>query len=291
MREPLHPTLYADVNAVLHDFLASIQAVVGSHFRGMYLSGSLALGDFDPHSSDIDFVVVTDVALSDDLFVALQDMHARFDESLSPWAAKVEAVYIPQDALRHYAPSPARYPQVEKGRTLFMDHLESGWIFQCYIMREHGVVVAGPDLRTLIDPVDPDDMRRTVAAIPESWLEQAHHDPAWLAWLHQRRHQIFVVLTLCRLLYTLDSGAVASKPVAARWAEKALGTRWAGLIERSRAAQHDSGDSPDSDVNDTVALIQYTVERFRQWNTHHQSHARGMDARTAGDERHGSVER
>jgi len=77
MGELLHPTLYADVNAVLHDFLARIQALLGSHFRGMYLSGSLALGDFDRHSSDIDFVVVTDAEIADDLFVALHDMHAR----------------------------------------------------------------------------------------------------------------------------------------------------------------------------------------------------------------------
>jgi hypothetical protein len=267
LHEPLHPTPYVDVNAVLHNFLARIQAIVGSHFRGMYVSGSLALGDFDPHSSDIDFVVMTDAALSDDLFVALQDMHARFDESLSPWAAKVEAAYITLDALRNSAPTPARYPQVEKGRTLFMDQLENGWIFQCYTLREHGVVVAGSDPRTLIDPVDPDDMRRAAAAITGTWLEQAQYDPAWLAWLHQREHQAFVVLMLCRLLYTLDFGANASKPVAARWAEKALGRRWASLIERSRAGQHESGDTPESDVNDTVAFVQYTVERFRQWNT------------------------
>jgi len=51
---------------------------------------------------------------------------------------------------------------------------------------------------------------------------------------------------------------------AARLAEEALGSRWAGLIARSLAGKHDSADTPDSDVNDTVALIQYTVGRFRQ---------------------------
>ncbi len=127
--------------------------------------------------------------------------------------------------------------------------------------------MAGPDPRTLMEPVDPSDMRRAVVAIPGLWLEQAQHDPSWLAWLHQKGHQAFVVLTLCRLLFTLDSGAVASKPAAARWVEKALGTRWCGLIERSRTAQHERGETPDNDANDTIALIQYTIERFRQWNT------------------------
>jgi hypothetical protein len=233
----------------------------------MYLSGSLALGDFDPRSSDLDLVVVTDDALSNDLFVALREMHARFDTSGLPWAARVDAVYIPQDALRHYAPTHEQYPQIEWPTALFLGHLESGWIFQCSILREHGIVLAGPDPRALIDPIDPDDMRRAVGTIPLMWLERAHHDPSWLVWLRQRREQAFVVLTLCRLLYTLDSGAVTSKPAAARWAEKVLGPRWSGLIERSRAGQVEGGDTSESDVNDTVTLVQHTVDRFRQWST------------------------
>jgi len=76
MREPLYPTPYADVNEALRDLLARMQTILEGHFVGMYLSGSLALGDFDPRTSDIDFVVVTDAVLSDDLFSALQDMHA-----------------------------------------------------------------------------------------------------------------------------------------------------------------------------------------------------------------------
>jgi len=47
MTERLHPTPYADVNEVLHDFLVSIQALLGRRFLGMYVLGSLVLGDFD----------------------------------------------------------------------------------------------------------------------------------------------------------------------------------------------------------------------------------------------------
>jgi hypothetical protein len=34
------PTPYSDVNAVLHELLSSIQAILGDHFQGMYLDGS-----------------------------------------------------------------------------------------------------------------------------------------------------------------------------------------------------------------------------------------------------------
>lgn len=260
----LHPTPYADVNAALDDLAVSIRAALGNRMSGMYLSGSLALGDFDPLSSDIDTVVVTDAEVGDDLFVALKGVHARFGAGGSPWAERVEVVYVPRCALRYAAPSAASYPQLERGGTLFRDVLESGWAIQRHILREHGVVVAGPVPRTLIPAVDPLDMCRASVGIATAWREQARQDPAWLDWLRNGEAQAFVVQTLCRLLYTLDSGSVASKPGATRWAQKALGKRWAALIERSLARRHDGRGTPESDVDETVALIQFTIERSQQ---------------------------
>jgi len=233
----------------------------------MYLSGSLALGDFDPQGSDIDFVVVTAGELPEDRIAALSDLHALFDAGGSPWVGRIEAVYIPREALRDYHTAQGRYPQVEKGTTLFVERLESGWIFQCYTLRERGVVVTGPDPRTLINPVDPDDMRRAAAPIAEMWLNQSRKDPSWLDWARRRENQAFVVLTLCRLLYTLDTGSVTSKPAAGRWARKHLGSRWADLIAGALDRQHDRVDVPDSVLNQTVEMARYAVERFRQWAT------------------------
>ena len=263
MTERLHPTPFADINAVLHDLLVNIQALLGCHFLGMYALGSLALGDFDPRSSDIDFIVVTEADIGDDLFYRLQAMHAHFALSSSPWAAKVEAVYVPQAALRQPFPTSSRYPQIEKGRSLTREPLESGWVFQCYTLREHGVVVAGPDPRTLVESIDPHDMPPAVAAISGLWLEQARHDPTWLDWLRPRGNQVFVILALCRMLYSLHTGTVASKSAAAQWAQKELEPPWAALIARSLAGQYEPGEIPPCDVDDTVAFVQYTFEQSR----------------------------
>jgi hypothetical protein len=43
-----------EVNTVLQALLTGAQAVLGEHFIGLYLYGSLASGDFNPQSSDID---------------------------------------------------------------------------------------------------------------------------------------------------------------------------------------------------------------------------------------------
>jgi predicted nucleotidyltransferase len=72
------PTPYDDVDAVLHHFVARRCTILESQFLGMCQYGSLALGDFDPHTSDVDFIVVTKNAIADDLYTALQAMHAQF---------------------------------------------------------------------------------------------------------------------------------------------------------------------------------------------------------------------
>lgn len=235
-----NPTPHADVNAALHELRSGIQTILGIHFCGMYLSGSLALGDFASDRSDIDVVIVTDTDLSDDLLAALRALHNRFNGSESPWATEVEAAYIPQNALRRYDPAHAYHPHIERGagETLAMDRLDSGWIIQRAILREHGVVVAGPDLHTLIDPVHPDDLRRAVVALMDDWWGPMRDDPSPLH-RHHIGYQVYAVLTMCRILYTLDFGAVVSKPVAARWAQETLGERWAALIERALAWRKD----------------------------------------------------
>jgi len=263
MPEGLKPTPYNGVNAVLHDFREHIAALLGDNFGGMYLVGSLALGDFDPHRSDLDFIVVTESDISDDDFRRLQDIHARFDAGGSPWAGKIEAVYIPRNALRGDIPDARHYPQIEKGATLFQAPLEDGWVFQCHSLREHGVVIAGPDPRTLLDPIDRQAMRPAVAAIAGLWLEQAHHDPEWLDWVRQRDAQVFVVQTLCRMLYSLAKGSVAAKSAATRWGQATLGAPWSTLIESTLARQHEQGELLPGEVENTVAFIRYTVEQSR----------------------------
>ncbi len=264
MSSLLTPTPYADINAVLHDFEGRIRAILGNHFVGMYVYGSLAVGDFDPRHSDIDFIVVTDADLSDDLCAALREMHARFDESGSVWAAKVEAAYIPLEALRHAGPTAAKYPQIEKHKTLVREPLEMGWAFQRHTLLEHGIVVSGPELRTLIGPADPDALRRAIVPITNGWLEQARHDPDWLAWVRQQDARSFVVLTLCRSLWTLQFGSVTSKAAAARWAQEQLEPRWARLIERSLEQRSSAGDIPEGEMEDTIALIRFTLEEARR---------------------------
>jgi hypothetical protein len=258
-----YPTPYADVNAVLLDFETHTRRILDQQFVGLYLYGSLALGDFDPHTSDIDWIVVTQGEISADIFAALKAMHAAFNHSDSPWAGKIEAAYIPMEALNRPASTSEAYPQIEKGTELFRTPLEIGWAFQRYSLREFGLVVAGPEPRSIMDTVDVDDMKRAGEVIAKDWMDHAQQDPTWIDWARQRSALSFVVLTLCRILYSMAAGSVASKPAAARWARESLGGRWDTLIQSSLAGQKDVQEAVEADLQGMLALLSYTVEQFQ----------------------------
>ncbi len=252
-----YPTPYPDVNAVLDELLSGAQMALGERFVGMYLFGSLASGAFDPQRSDMDVLVVPDAALSDEEFAALAGMHARFADSDSPWATEIEVSYISRDALRRYDPARRLYPRIDRGSGCLsvMAH-DIDWIIQRYVLREHGIAVTGPALSELIDPVQPDDLRRAEVHLMRIWWGPMDEDPAKL---QRRGYQTYCVLTMCRVLYMLEHGTVVSKPVAARWAREMLGERWSPLIERALAWHKDQQDVLGDDVRETQALIRYTL--------------------------------
>jgi hypothetical protein len=256
------PTPYPDINAVLRDFLGKIRAILGEGLIGMYLYGSLAQGDFNRDSSDIDFIVVTEREVTDDQFARLGEMHAAFRTGDSPWAKQIEAAYIQQDALNLPASQSSRYPQLEKDRAFAREPLEIGWPFQRYVLRNRGIVIAGPDPATLMAPVAAQELSDAALAITRMWQHDARADPSWLDWVRQRPEQRFVLVTLCRSLYTLERGTLASKAAASQWAQEALERKWASLVARSFAEREGATILTGAELAETLAFIDYTAERL-----------------------------
>ncbi len=250
------PTAYSEVNALLLFMLARVQAVLGEELVGFYLYGSLSLGDFDPQSSDVDFLIVTENDIAEKLLDELKDMHAAIVANGLRYASHLEGSYIPRRALRRYNPQDATHPTIGVDWEFSVERHGSNWILERHIVREYGIVVWGPAPYTLIDPVAPQAMRAAVCEKLRDFWSQQLSGPEWL---HPRDYQAFAVLTLCRALYTLSYGDVVSKPRAATWACQTLDPQWRPTIERALTwrRQHVQED----DMSETLAFLRYAVAR------------------------------
>ena len=212
------PTPYPEVNALLAELLPAVRAILGERFSGMYLDGSLVAGDFDG-DSDVDFVVVTEREVSPEDFLALQALHERLALLESPWAIQLEGFYVSRQALRRYDPALAPVPNLERGRgeRLKWRQLGAGWLVHQAVLREHGLALAGPAPQGLIDPVAPAALRRAMRAMLAEWGGSLLQDPGQVA---SRGYQSYIVLSMCRILFTLETGTIVSKRAAARWARR-----------------------------------------------------------------------
>ncbi len=252
------PIADPEVNAVIAQLCSAVQEALGDQFVGMYLYGSLALGDFDPHKSDIDFLVATAAALTEAQLAGLQAMHLRLFAGTSKWAKELEGSYIPLPALRRYDPAVTRHPHIDRGSgSLQIEQHDTDWVVQRYSLREYGLTLAGPDIKSLIDPISPDELRQGVLGLMWWWQLQLD-DPSRVA---ESAYQAYTVLSMCRILYTMRHGAILSKPAAARWALNTLDPQWAGLIKLALDWQ------PGQEMKrlaKTLEFIHYTLYHSRR---------------------------
>ena len=252
-KKEINPTSFPEVNAILGLVLANTQAVLGEQFTGMYLFGSLTSGDFNLHSSDIDYVVVTAGELPGELISKLEAMHAEIAASGLAWAQKLEGFYFSPSILRRFEPG-QNYPSIGADWDFRMGGQGTEGVIQRFNLREQGIVLAGPPLKDLIDPVTSDQIRQATYDLLIEWWVPMLTDATRLA---SSEYQAYAVLTMCRMLYTLQTSEIVSKPAAARWAMDHLGPRWADLIQTALAWQR--GMEMD-DLAAVQELIRYTFK-------------------------------
>lgn len=253
---PAGLTPYREVNKILTVLQREITKALGGQLVGLYLDGSLARGGFDS-ASDIDFVAVTSKEITETMFTTLQEMHAAVGQLESPLAKEIEGFYVSREAVRRFDPRHKRFPNLERGvgerlKWVEQDHY---WTVHRYILREYGVALAGPPPGELIDPITPDDLRRTMVEALHEWGNYLMLKPELAA---QAGYQPYAILTICRMLYTLEKGDIVAKTAAAAWALDSLDANWKPLIEKALVDRLGASEAPTpAEAQATLAFLEY----------------------------------
>ena len=210
------PTVFPELNELLAELVARVESILGENFVGAYLTGSFALGGGDLHS-DCDFLVVTEERVTAEQERALRELHDEIPTRPGHWPHDLEGSYAPRADLETLAALDKQWLYVNRGRR------EMQWSTHCntedvrWTLREHGITLAGPEPRQLVAEVPADVLRSKMRPLIESFLPDLFSWTSFdIAWA-----QRYAVATLCRMLYTLETGEVASKPASLEWAKRA----------------------------------------------------------------------
>lgn len=250
-------SLPASVTSLVEALLAGFREALADNFVGLYLTGSLALGGFDAASSDVDILVATERPLSDAEFAAVGALHERISPDGNRYGLPYDVTYIDRANLRRFAPG-QRHVKVGHGEPLHRGDHRPNWVLERWTARERGIAIAGPDPKTLIDRISPDEMRHAARD------ELRYRLRAWTqgVWpreeLEVRAAQAFEVETVCRALHTLASGDLCTKREALAWALRNLPERWHSLIEWAKRNRGDATVDARR-TEDALAFVHWAV--------------------------------
>jgi hypothetical protein len=259
-KRPFAPTPYSDLNQVLYELTNNVQVILQSNFVGAYLQGSFAVGDFDQHS-DVDFIILTTGELTDHEVGKLQVMHNAVYRLESAWAQHLEGSYISRDTLGHDLQGIRPLWYLDNGANSLIQDTHCNTILVRWVLREKGIILAGPAPANLIDPISVLTLRRYILRQIQNWGSEILANPEPY---NNRFYQSYLVLSYCRMFHDLQNGFPGSKRSGANWAKQHLDPMWTTLIDQT----WDARPKPEitvrqradpSEFQETLEFVRYVI--------------------------------
>lgn len=219
-------TPYQEINEILLFLSEAIKNILDRNLIGFYLFGSLTYGDFNPANSDIDLVVIIGKKMNHHELEQIKYLHKQVEERYEKWRDRLECSYISANILKNILP-PIE-PRPYYGGGIFYDEAPYGneWIINNYLLYKHGLPILGVDFKELINPIDIVEVQKAcIRDLFQEWEPKITD----FDWLDNSHYQSYLVMNLCRILYTVMCGAASSKKVSAEWVKSKFPS-WSNLI-------------------------------------------------------------
>lgn len=246
----------AEIAAQLASARAVLERHLGASLRALHLFGSAVEGGLGPHS-DIDLLVTVSAPLAEPVRLALMTELL----AVSAWPASGALRPLEVTAVVRDEVVPWRYPplrELQFGEWL-REELRRGHAGPAVVdhdlailltkVRLHSVSLAGPPATELFEPVPRDDLTRALHDTVAQWNEPAD-------WRGDERN---VVLALARIWFSLATGGIAPKDVAAQWALERLPAEHRPVLATAQAAyQGRAEDDLAGRVTQVDAFVRHT---------------------------------
>ncbi len=231
--------------AVVSQFVDALSSIAPGGVEGVYLTGSLAMDDFHPAKSDIDFLVLC-TALPDGEFLAqLEQIHKEHRRRFP--APALSGVYLTRDALHAPRPEAARVLSWHDGRLLY-GPFEMAPVSLAEL-RHCAITFFGPPAGSLPVGTDPYALNRFLHEnINTYWTRWINRHASWLG----RRTLLvlfprlteWAVLGVARQLCTLQTGRIVSKTEAGYYCLEKLPPQFHPVLREAIAVRRDERTYP-----------------------------------------------
>jgi hypothetical protein len=239
------------IHHLLREFIRSFQGVLGERLVGVYLHGSLAMGCFNPISSDVDILVVVreDLGTSEksDLGQILLQL-----STLSPSNGLEMSILTLQSLTNFQHPclyelhfSDGNKADYVSGCIDFLGpKLDPDLAAHIVITRARGICLYGEPINTVF-PLVPD----------EYYMDSIVKDSDWSYANIMRgpdsgegRVPAYGVLNFCRVLAFVEQGLITSKLEGGQWGIEQLPGEYKPIIQEALTEYKTSGSAKNVDL-------------------------------------------
>ncbi len=245
-----------DFPPVLDTLATEIIEHLGGSLVGLYVYGSLVVGDFDDKRSDIDLLAVTCEVLRPQTEHDIAQMHHSIAERYPAWQNRLEVGYFPLTVISGFDEPLGDVHRVSPGEPFHRTPALPHWLTDLYCVQEHGYVLFGPAAAVVLPPISPARFRATIQGLVAQWQDL-------VVGVQEQRHQAYVRLTMFRSLYAYETARHTSKVAAAQWFASEF-PEWRREAEQAVAWRH--SDSTAIDVpgaERTQELVNLVYGRIR----------------------------
>ncbi|WP_165822494.1 aminoglycoside adenylyltransferase domain-containing protein [Paenibacillus montanisoli] len=215
---------------LMDDFARLLRSRIPHLAHGLYLQGSIALGGYRSMKSDIDFIAVLNQAyLCEEDIASIHAVHEEL-RGKHPYHLAAEGLYTSLAHLNKTARVAGEsFPKLFHGGTRA---LQSGYIdaTSAWILKHHGVTVLGPEPSALGITVEWDEILSQMDYnLNVYWADKAERlelfmDEEWIE---------FAVLTLARIMYTLEHREFLTKLEAGYQMLERQPVRWQCVLREA----------------------------------------------------------
>ena len=191
---------------LLYEYESDLKKYFGNKIFGVYLYNSVALDGFDKDKSDINFITILNKDFEDKEVSTLRLIHNKLNNKFV-YAKKMEGMYITKDNIGKLNSNIKPYLYFCNGKLNDYGYFDINYV-TWWTLKYNGIPINSSNVNSLNINVYWDNIIETMNYNLNSyWKNKLNEKDIFLSdeWIE------FAVLTLCRILYTLENKCIITK--------------------------------------------------------------------------------
>ncbi|NTU47097.1 DUF4111 domain-containing protein [Candidatus Roizmanbacteria bacterium] len=256
-----------EIKNLLQKFVESFQKLLGDNLTGVYLHGSLAMGCYNPNSSDIDILIVVQEKLT--VPEKRQSAELMLELSRDTEKSSFEMNIVTSGVLHNFEyPTPFEFHFSD---SLKNDYKSGNFDFSIektdpdlaahfVITRTRGMCLYGEPIEKVFPDVPKQYYFDSIAKDSEWSFHNIEKGPD----KGECKVPVYAVLNFCRVLALIQSGLITSKREGGEWGLKNIPHEFSPVIVESVKEYEKSGTGNMVDCKLLKQFAQYAYEQIHK---------------------------